>query len=206
MLDAEDAGMDSEPLFSYYIYPVTQKVDLPRNTIKHIPFITGKEYSAGEKNLMKEGFGLRNLETVIEFNTGDIPLPEGEIAVYMDDGKKLSRFVGEDKIYETPAGGMVEITTGMNFNLQGDRKRITHNRLNRNATEDVIQVKLTNGSDKAEMTVIRERLFGVWTIESATFDGETVEYKELDSRKIEFKVELKAHSTSVLQYKVRYEY
>lgn len=206
LLEGSTAGMDGEPLFAYYIYPVKMKVDLPRNGLKSIPFLGSKRFFAEEKYIMKEGFGLRNLETVLCFNASDVPFPEGEISIYRQDEEGRSHLMGEDHLYNTPPGGKVEIKVGRAFNLQGDRKRVSHQRLNRNATEDKIRVKLMNGSDKDEEVIVRERLFGVWTIESAEFNGKSVEYTEIDSRRVEFKVKLKKHSNSALEYKVRYEY
>jgi hypothetical protein len=95
---------------------------------------------------------------------------------------------------------------GQAFDLQGERKRISHQRMNRSSTKDVIQVKLINGSDEDKEVVIRERLYGVWSIENSRFDGQSVEYTTLDSRRAEFKVLLKKMTTSTLEYTVKYEF
>jgi hypothetical protein len=165
-----------------------------------------KTFSAKEKYLMKEGFGFRNLETVISFVTSEIPLPAGLVGVYRVDKDGNSTFIGEDQLYDTPPGGEVEIKVGQAFDLQGERKRISHQRMNRSSTKDVIQVKLINGSDEDKEVVIRERLYGVWSIENSRFDGQSVEYTTLDSRRAEFKVLLKKMTTSTLEYTVKYEF
>ena len=206
ILDGNPALNDGEPFFAYYIYPVTMKVNLPAKSMKQIPLIDKKTYQAVEKNVMKEGFGLRNLDKIVSFTAPDIPLPEGEIAVHKKDKSGGLHFAGEDHLYGTPAGGEVEVKIGRNFDLQGERRRVSHQRHNRNETEDVIQVKLINGTDKSAKAVVRERVFGVWEIISAEFNGAAVDYKVVDSRKIEFEVDLAKNSTSILEYKVRYEY
>ena len=197
---------DAEGFFSYYRYPVDGSVDITPKSTRQIPLMEKQSFPAVEKNVMKEGFGIRNLQTMVEFSAPGIPLPEGEISIY----KKLKQgemvFAGEDRIYNTSPGGRVEINVGENFDLQGERKRISHQRLNRDATEDVIRVKLTNGSDKDAKIVVRERVFGDWEIVSATFNGNEVKPETVDSRKIEFNLKLAKNSTGNLEYKVRYEY
>lgn len=197
---------DGEPFFAYYIYPVTMEINLPAKSIKQIPLMDKKTFPAAEKNVMREGFGLRNLDKVVSFTAPDLPLPEGEIAVHQKAKNGEFHFTGEDHLYGTPAGAEVEIKAGYNFDLQGERQRVSHQRHNRNMTEDVIRVKLINGADKSVKAVVRERVFGVWEIVSAEFNGVKTSYRTLDSRKIEFEVDLAKNSTSTLEYKVRYEY
>jgi hypothetical protein len=206
LLEGAKVGTEGEPLFAYYVYPVEVKVNIPQMGQKHIPFLSSAQFPAREKYVMKEGFGLRNLETVIAFTAGGKPFPEGDIAIYRPDKDGEAQLVGEDHLYNTPAGGEVEIRVGKAFDLQGDRKRVSHQRLDRNATEDVIRVKLINGSNVDKEVVVRERLFGVWTIQTATFNGMPLEYSDIDSRTVEFKVLLKKNSVSNLEYKARYEY
>lgn len=206
VLAGNPAMSDGEPFFAYYMYPVTMPVSIPAKSIKQIPLMDKKTYPAVEKNVMKEGFGLRNLETVVVFTAPDIPLPEGEISVHKKDKRGYVQFAGEDRLYGTPPGGEIEIKVGSNFDLQGERRRISHQRQNRNATEDLIRVKLVNGGDKDVVVVVRERVFGVWEISESKFNGQSVDYKDVDSRKIEFEVKLSKNSTSTLEYKVRYEY
>jgi hypothetical protein len=155
---------------------------------------------------MREGFGWRNLETIISFNSANTPLPEGKIAVFKADANGKSNFVGEDQLFDTPPGGKVEIRVGQAFDLQGERKRLSHSRLNRNATEDVIQIRLINSSDKDAKVSIRERVHGVWEISQAKFEGQAVDFNRIDSRKVEFNVVLNKQSTAVLEYTVRYEF
>jgi|GEM_PF-1806863 len=197
---------EGEPFFAYYRYPVTMKTDIPPHSLKHLPLMESKSFPAKEKYMMKEGFGLRNLETVVVFSAPDTPLPEGEISVSLLDAKGKTIFAGEDHLYPAPAGSEIEIKVGENFNLQGERRRISHQRMNRDATEDEIQVKLINGSDKDAVVVVRERVFGVWEIVSAEFNGKAVNWKTIDAQKVEFEVLLPNDSTSVLVYKVKYEY
>jgi hypothetical protein len=206
MAEAEPKGVDSQPLFAYYHYPIDYKVDIIPNSKKHLPFIKSKSFPAEEKYLMREGYGWRNLESIISFNTDKTPLPEGKIAVFKSVESGKSSFVGEDQLYDTPPGGKVEVRVGQAFDLQGERKRLSHSRMNRNATEDVIQVRLTNSSAKDANIVVRERVFGVWEISQAQFEGQAVDFKRIDSRKVEFNVVLKKQSTAVLEYTVKYEF
>lgn len=197
---------DAEGFFSYYRYPVDGQVNITPKSTKKYPLMENKSFPAIEKNVMKEGFGIRNLQTIVEFSAPDIPLPEGEISIYKKSAGGEMVFSGEDHIYNTPAGGKIEIKVGENFNLQGERKRVSHQRLNRNATEDVIRVKLINGSNKDADIIVRERVFGMWEIVSATFNGNEVKLETIDSRKIEFNLKLAKNSIGKLEYKVRYEY
>jgi len=199
-------GIDGEPLLAYYRFPLESKVDIPRNATKRIPFISAKEFDAVEKYIMDSGFGTRNLETMIAFNNTDKPLPGGKIGVYRLDKDEQAYLIGEDELLNTSTGAEVEIRIGQAFDLQGDRRRVTHSRENRDSTVDVIRVKLTNSSGEDANVVVRERLFGVWSIESATFNGSQVEYKQIDSRRVEFNVKLNKQTTSNLEYKVRYDF
>ena len=206
MTQSASAPSEGNPLFAYYNYPVTMKVDLPPMAKKKIPLLESKTYPAEERYVMKSGFGYRNLETTLVFKAPEIPLPEGKIGVYIEDDEGRSQFMGEDKLHATPPGGEVEITVGQAFDLQGERKRISHRRLDRNITEDVIRVNLMNGSDKDVEIIVRERMYGVWEIIDAVFNDEPVTADEVDSRRADFKLTLKAKSNAILQYTVRYEF
>ncbi len=206
MLTEPAAGVDSEPLLAYYIYPIAARVDLPAAGTKVIPLMENKSFNAEERYIMKEGFGLRNLDLVVAFTPPKTPLPEGEISVYRKVKGGKAVFIGEDKMYNTPPGREAEITIGKDFNLQGERRRISHKRQNRNVTEDLVRVKLMNGSDQSKQVIVRERVYGVWEITSAAYEGKPVEYTEISSRRIEFKVKVKEGSSANLEYTVRYEY
>ena len=206
MMDALPSGIDGEPLMSYYRFPIETKVDLARNSTKRIPFLKSEEFDAAEKYVMQSGFGARNLETVISFTNKQKPLPGGKIGVYRTDKDERAYMIGEDSMMNTSPGGEVEIRIGEAFDIQGDRRRVSHMRENSDSTVDVVRVKFTNNSSENANALVREQLFGVWTIESATFDGSPVEYKKIDSRRVEFKVKLTNQTTSVLEYQVRYDF
>lgn len=197
---------DREPLFAYYIYPIEAMTNIPPKAKISIPMFDGKSVEVKEKNVMKEGYGIRNLEKVISFTIPDMPLAEGDIAVNIADKAGNVYFAGEDHIYPTAKGSEVEIKAGDNFDLQGERRRVGHERQNRGSTEDIIRVTLRNGSDSDAEVLVREKVFGVWEIVSAKLDNADIKYETVDSRKIEFKAVVKRNSTSILEYKVRYEF
>lgn len=202
----ESKGYDGAPLYAYYIYPVTLKVDLPPFSAKRIPFLQPTGFTTRRINLMKAGFGQRNLVSVQRFTVPDQPLPEGEMEVYRVDEQGRSVFIGEDHIEDTPPGDEVEVVVGQAFDLIGSRERVTHKRIDRNMTEDKIRVSIFNGSQEDAQVVIRERLYGFWDILRAEFDGKSIDYIEKDARRIEFNVKVKANSRSTLEYTVRYGY
>ncbi|MBC8204533.1 hypothetical protein ISS30_00705 [bacterium] len=206
LASGDSKGIDGEPLYAYYIYPVTVKLDLPPFGYKRIPFLKQTSFKTKRINLMKEGFGQRNLVSVQRFTAPNIPLPDGEIGVYRMDKNGRSVFIGEDHIDDTPPGDEVEVVVGQNFNLIGSRERISHKRIDRNMTEDKVQVSIYNGSSEDADVVIRERLYGFWEVLRAEFNGVAVKYETKDARKIEFNVIVKANSRSTLEYTVRYGY
>lgn len=129
-------------------------------------------------------------------------LPSGTVRVY-DHKKGDVLFTGEDAIDDTPAGSPFELTLGQVFDLTAERTRMEETR-NDEGTRQTFKVVLGNsGANKVSIRVL-ERLFGDWSITSATLDGNSVDAQRVDARTARFDVPVPAGKTVTLTYEIRY--
>ncbi|GBE29247.1 hypothetical protein BMS3Bbin04_00259 [bacterium BMS3Bbin04] len=139
----------------------------------------------------------------VEFTLADA-LPYGDVRVYeIHDGTSL--FIGEDRVDDTPAGSQIDLNVGQIFDLSAERTRMSEGRAEGGNTEQSYQVVIGNSGD-ADVTVrVLERMFGDWSIPSASVDNAAIEVIKVDARTAAFDVLVPAGMTVNLTYEIIYE-
>lgn len=165
---------------------------------------------AGNVN-QNQGYGLDNGNTKVniveeiknsESNHLGMPLPAGRVRLYRHDADSQMEFVGESIINHTPAEETVKLITGSAFDLKGMRRQTDFNvDYNRHEVRESFEIKVTNQKQQPVEVAILEPMYrGVnWEITSKSSD-----YTKLDSRTIQFPVQVPAKGETTLTYSVRY--
>jgi hypothetical protein len=167
-------------------------------------------YSDGNVN-QQQGYGLDNVNTKVrmmeeiknnESNHLGMPLPAGRVRLYRRDADGQMEFVGESIINHTPAEETVKLVTGSAFDLRGTRRQTDFNvDYNRHELHESFEIKVTNQKARpVEVQIVEHMYRGVnWEIVSKSSD-----FTKLDSRTVEFPVQVPAKGETILTYSVRY--
>ncbi|MDO3378526.1 DUF4139 domain-containing protein [Geoalkalibacter halelectricus] len=102
-----------------------------------------------------------------------LPLPQGILRVYQEDGEGGTRFIGENRLAHTPRNEKVRLQLGNAFDLSATRKQTDFRRIaggERQApvVETAYELRLRNGGKQAVEVRIEEPLPGDWEILSET--------------------------------------
>jgi hypothetical protein len=131
-------------------------------------------------------------------------LPTGNVRIYRKAEDGLL-FVGEDGIDNTPVGSPLDLIVGQAFDLTAERVRDLEEPTPDGGTKQKFKVKLGNsGAENIEVEVL-ERLFGSWSIASATVNGIEVKHSRVDARTAKFEVPVPGGETSTLEYEIIYK-
>jgi hypothetical protein len=194
------------PFFTYYLYPLAGAMSVENfGTIQasivsptRVPARRAYRYDGardGSKVRVQVLFGN-------DQNAGlGIPLPAGRVRIYQAESRGALALVGEDQIDHTPPGERVKLSSGIAFDLVGDRTRVAHTRVSRNVSEDQIRIEIRNAGAKAATVTVVETLYGNWeiTAKSADFTRRTAD-------EVEFELPVPAGQEAVLTYTVRYSF
>jgi hypothetical protein len=133
-----------------------------------------------------------------------MPLPKGRVRFYRRDDDGQLEFTGENIIDHTPKDETVRLYTGNAFDMTGERTR-TEYRSDFNARwlDETFEIKVRN--HKAEPVEVRivEHLYR-WTSWDILKNSDP--YKKLDSRTIEFLVQLPSGGEKTVSYKAHYSW
>jgi hypothetical protein len=133
-----------------------------------------------------------------------MPLPAGVVRFYRTDSDGQMEFVGENIIDHTPEGGKVRLTTGVAFDVTGDRKRMDfHADYGARTIDESYLITVKNAKDKPVKVDVMEHLFRVanWEIVDKSSD-----FEKRDSSTIAFPLTIPAHGQQQVSYKVHYSW
>ncbi|MCS7180922.1 MAG: hypothetical protein NZ891_06200 [bacterium] len=202
-------SFEEQPIFEYHRYTLKGKTDIKDGEIKQINFLN-KENIKVEKKYTYDGAitryyhydNWRNLqynekvEVLIEFkNEGEI-LPAGKIKIFKDE-KEGSIFIGENKITHTPIGDKVKLSLGNAFDIKGERKIISHERISQQVYKDTYEIKIKNFKKEDVVVEVIEHLYGTWEITDKSQD-----YEKIDAYTIKFPVKVKSNGEEIVKYTV----
>lgn len=137
-----------------------------------------------------------------EANGLGIPIPAGRARFYRMDSDLQMEFVGEDAIEHTAKDETLRVYLGNAFDLVGERTQTKFfKHASRNLIQETFQIELRNRSDEPVLIVVQEALYrgSNWDILV-----HSDRFEVLDSRRIEFEIELDANSTEEISYTVEY--
>lgn len=200
---------EESPVFEYYKYLLKGKTDINEGEVKQIKFISESDIKVEKKYVYIGNIqtyyhydNWRNLpynekvEVIIEFKNEKEPLPSGKIRIFKTE-KEGSFFIGEDTISHVPSGEKVKLSLGNAFDIKGERKIISHEKITANFYKDTYEIKIKNFKDSDIIVEVIEKLYGTWDIIEKTHN-----YEKIDAYTVKFPVKVKAKDETILRYTV----
>ena len=157
-----------------------------------------------------ESFGVQSnpkIWTMVEFKNSKenhlgLPLPKGRVRFYRRDTDGQLEFTGENLIDHTPSDETIRLYTGNVFDAVGERKR-TFYKIDRNAhwVDESFEIKLRNHKkDPMEVRVVEHLYRWInWDISK-----NSAPFNKLDSKTIEFRVQVPPDGEKVVTYTAHY--
>lgn len=133
-----------------------------------------------------------------------MPLPGGVVRFYRSDSDGQMEFVGENTIDHTPEDGKVRLSTGLAFDVTGERKRMNfHVDGSQQVMDESYLITVKNAKDKPVDVDVVEHLFRAanWKIVEQSSD-----YEKRDSSTIAFPITVPAHGQQQVSYTVHYSW
>lgn len=214
-----------QDIFEYKLYSLQRTTTIRNRETKQIEFTSatgvpinkifvydgGKAYRFYGYQITDPSYGKTSdtkVAVMLEFKNSEqnrlgIPLPKGTIRVYKADADGGNQFIGEDNIDHTPKDETIRLNIGNAFDVVGERTQTNFAKISDRVIEETYQIKIRNHKKEAVEVRVVERLFrwSNWQILRSTQD-----YIKLDAQTIEFRVNVKPDSESVLSYTVRYSW
>lgn len=133
-----------------------------------------------------------------------MPLPAGVVRFYRGDSDGQMEFVGENTIDHTPEDGMVRLSTGVAFDVTGERRRMNF-RVdgNERVMDESYLITVNNAKDKPVDVDVIEHLF-----RTANWDivDHSANFEKRDSSTVLFPVTVPAHGHEQVSYTVHYSW
>jgi hypothetical protein len=157
-----------------------------------------------------ENFGLQSNPKVwamIEFKNSKqnhlgMPLPKGRVRFYRRDTDGQLEFTGENLIDHTPGDETIRLYTGNVFDAVGERKRTGFNIDRRARTVDEsFEIKLRNHKKEPMEIRVVEHLYR-WT--NWDIQKTSDPFNKLDSKTVEFRVNVPPDAEKVVSYTAHY--
>jgi hypothetical protein len=133
-----------------------------------------------------------------------MPLPKGRVRFYRRDDDGQLEFTGENDIDHTPKDEMVRLYTGSAFDMTGERTR-TDYRADFNARwiDESFEIKVRNHKTVPVEVRVVEHLYR-WSSWDIVKNSEP--FKKIDSKTIEFTVQVPSDAEKPVTYKVHYSW
>ena len=133
-----------------------------------------------------------------------MPLPKGRVRFYRRDDDGQLQFTGENEIDHTPKDEMVRLYTGNAFDMTGERTRTDYRSdFNARWLEESFEIKVRNHKNEPADVRVVEHLYR-WTNWDLLKNSDP--FKKLDSRTIEFSVQIPPAGEKTVSYKVHYSW
>jgi len=159
-----------------------------------------------------ENFGVQSNSKVwamVEFKNSKenhlgMPLPKGRVRFYRRDIDGQLEFTGENLIDHTPGDETIRLYTGNVFDAVGERKRTNYTIDRRARTlDESFEIRLRNHKKEPVEVRVVEHLYR-WTNWEITQTSD--QYKKLDSKTIEFRVQVPPDKEEVVTYTAHYSW
>ncbi|MBN2304802.1 MAG: DUF4139 domain-containing protein [Anaerolineae bacterium] len=219
--------VEQREIFEYNLYELTRRVTVANKETKQVEFVTGQAVPAtthfvydaqvpvsgyGSEPFLQrhyDGSDHKEVQVWLEFSTGEenglgADMPAGTVRVYQKDMDGAALLIGENRIKHTPKGEQIKLLLGAAFDLVGERKQTDFTLHGSRALTETYEIRLRNRKDNQPVMIrVPERLFrwSNWMITDTTH-----EFTQVDSRTIQFEVEVPPQGETVVTYTVRYEW
>jgi hypothetical protein len=157
-----------------------------------------------------ENFGVQSnpkIWTMVEFKNSKenhlgMPLPKGRVRFYRRDTDGQMEFTGENLIDHTPADETIRLYTGNVFDAVGERKRTNyHIERGQRWLDESFEIKLRNHKKTPMEIRVVEHLYR-WTNWDISKNSDP--FNKLDSKTIEFRVQVPPDGEKVVTYTAHY--
>ena len=157
-----------------------------------------------------ENFGMQSnskIWAMVEFKNSKenhlgMPLPKGRVRFYRRDTDGQLEFTGENLIDHTPGDETIRLYTGNVVDAVGERNRTNYTIDRRARTiDESFEIKLRNHKKEPMEIRVVEHLYR-WTNWEITKNSD--EFKKLDSKTIEFRVQVPPDGEKVVTYTAHY--
>lgn len=178
--DAAAAEPAREELAGYHLYRLPERVTLKRGeevqaallapltveTVRELvseihPTVFGRVQGGGDRPRHP---AIRLSFTNPKDDRG-MPLPAGAVRLYGADAGGAARFLGEDRLPDTPVGGTVELSAGNAFDVTVKRRQTDFRRDDRRSTVTAYAIEIHNGGATSETVKVVETVPGDWRME-----------------------------------------
>jgi len=207
--------------FEYHLYTLQRRATLKDNETKQIDFIDAKDVNV-ERIYVYDGaifpqhydvanplYGTetnREVDVYLEFKNSEenhlgVPLPKGKIRIKERDKSGEEEYLGEDMIEHTPVDEKLLIKVGVAFDLIGERKQRGFKRIDAHTIEEAYEIAARNHKKEDVMVRVVEHLYRYadWEIIESSHP-----FVKLDSKTIEFRLNIPSDGQSDLTYLVKY--
>ncbi len=157
-----------------------------------------------------ENFGVQSnpkIWAMVEFKNSKenhlgMPLPSGRVRFYRRDADGQLEFTGENQIDHTPSDETIRLYTGNVFDAVGERKRTNYTIDRRARTiDETFEITLRNHKKEAMEIRVVEHLYR-WTTWEIVKNSD--QFRKLDSKTVEFRVQVPPDGEKVVSYTAHY--
>jgi len=190
------AGIQSKTLYVYDGFKVEQNYqNWPMESIR-------QQESYGILSNPKV-WVMQELKNSSENHLG-MPLPKGRVRFYRRDDDGQLEFTGENDIDHTPKDETIRLYTGNAFDMTGERSRTEYRAdFNVRWLDESFEIKVRNHKSEPVEVRIVEHLYR-WT--SWDIVTKSDPFKKIDSRTVEFLVQIPTDGEKTVSYKVHYSW
>ncbi|MFB6290152.1 MAG: DUF4139 domain-containing protein [Candidatus Bipolaricaulia bacterium] len=191
-----------EKVFEYYRYKIGFPVNLSSGVEKQVKFLQEDSVNY-RKYYLFEPYSSSAVKTMVELDNKEesglgLPIASGTIRIYEASPDKT--FLGADSLPNLPVGRKAELELGDAFDVKGERKRTSHEKVAEGIWKDRIEITLENKKDKSVKVLIEDKLPGDWKIIQSSHD-----YEKVDSRIISYEESISEGGSIEISYVVQYK-
>jgi len=213
MAGAVRPAVEEKEFFEYHLYTVTRPATVKDRQTKQIEFtkaprvpvrkwfVLESENPWNPQPKEKLKVDVKLIFTNEEKAGLGIALPKGKVRVFKRDAADGSlEFVGEDRIDHTPKDEKLKLQLGKAFDIVGERRQTDFEDSNWYYRESY-HINVRNHKKEPVKVSVLERFYrwNEWKLTTAQ------PYKKIDSRTVEFVLDVPSDATGEIDYTVRYE-
>lgn len=196
---------EEKAFFEYHLYTLTRPATVKDREIKQLSLFPNTSVKVLKKFIYDGAYYGNKVRVNLEFDNSQkaglgIPLPKGKIRVYKEDTDKSLEFIGEDRIDHTPKDEKVRIYVGNAFDIVGERKQTSYERLSDRVDRYSFEISLRNHKEEGVEVTVVEHLRGDWEITKTD-----TPFVKKDASTIEFVVQLEKDQEKKINYTVMYK-
>jgi hypothetical protein len=211
---ADAALPDREAVADLHLYRLAEPLTLEDQQTRQLTLFEVPELPVTRTYVSEGGGGLQPLRGIepqpthprVRFTfsapsaQGAQPLPAGIGRVFVRDGRGVLRFIGEDLVPATPAGGRVDLEPSEAFDVTVVRRQtdfVTGREPNA-FSEAAWQIAVTNAKEEPVDVRLIERLPGDWKVLS-----QTAPFEKIAADRIGWTLTVPARGKAEVAYRVR---